>query len=170
MKWVLFSRFICKNTRKYTQYLINGTFASILNILTSISLNKISLKKNIFRERWIHERTSLYGYYSELRTLILSECTGYLIWLEVILISRRQKKKKKRKRIIHLPDINIQVIVNSSQDCQEKRITTFNIEDLLQVFWIFYRGCRKRKMERFQSGINNKSSMYLSGGCWRGPI
>lgn len=58
-----------------------------------------------------------------------------------------------------LPDINIQVVVNSGQDCREKRITTFSIEDLLlNLLW----GCRKkREMEQFQKGINNKSSVHL---------
>ena len=50
-------------------------------------------------------------------------------------------------------------MVNSRTD----RLTTFSIEDLLQVFSLFYGGAEKRKMERFQSRINNKSSMHLCG-------
>lgn len=67
-----------------------------------------------------------------------------------------------KTKLTHLPNINIQVIVNSSQDWQQRRITAFSIEDLLQVFWIFYGVAEKRKMQRFQKGINNKSSVHLS--------
>lgn len=47
--------------------------------------------------------------------------------------------------------INIEVMVNSSQDCQEKRIATFSIEDLLQVLWIFYGGAGGKKEKKWSS-------------------
>lgn len=47
--------------------------------------------------------------------------------------------------------INIEVMVNSSQDCQEKRIATFSIEDLLQVLWIFYGGAGEKKEKKWSS-------------------
>lgn len=73
---------------------------------------------------------------------------------------------------VYLPSI-LKVVVRLSQDCQGRRIATFSIEDLLQVFWIFYAvqkmGGEKRKMVWFEKGINNKSSMRLSKRLLKKP-
>lgn len=108
------------------------------------------------------------------RSTHYAEWHEYNIWVNVKISLEKKGSRSTmcpitlntKQRLTCLCDINIQVLVNSSHDCQEKRIATFSTEDLLQVFWMFCAVAeKKKKMEPFQKEINNKSSMHLSGAA-----
>lgn len=104
------------------------------------------------------------------RSTHYAEWHEYNIWVNVKISLEKKGSRSTmcpitlntKQRLTCLCDINIQVLVNSSHDCQEKRIATFSTEDLLQVFWMFYAVAeKKKKWSRFRKkSIINQACIF----------